>query len=48
MKRDTLNVIAFVVLVLVFGGCVKVDYSVFKSKYPSAGFGGYIWSRIFQ
>jgi len=27
------------------GGCVRIDYGVFKAKYPNAGVFDYFWSK---
>lgn len=34
------------VTMMLFGGCTYIDYKVFKSKYPQAGVGSYLWHRI--
>lgn len=33
---------------VLIGGCVRIDYGVFKAKYPNADTGDYIWSKLFH
>jgi len=44
-KTDYAPYIIFALCLALFAGCSVIDYKVFKSKYPSAGFWSWVWSR---
>lgn len=49
MKRITpyiFPVLSTLLFILLLGGCVRIDYAVYKSKYPAAGLGGYLWNKF--
>lgn len=48
MKTKLIYTALTTALILLIGGCMRIDYAVYKSRYPASGVGGYLWTKFFH